>query len=182
MEARGNAQSYAAQGVNFVRSSLNYGPLAGLQTHIVGWWQEKRFTYAEDFHTYSLEWTPDWMRLYVDTRLQAMLNLKMTGKGGKSFFNRGDYPPTAHNGSDTEVVVGNIWAPNGVGNAAAPFDQEFYLILDLAVGGTSGWFPDGVGGKPWIDSSDTAMRDFALAQDTWVKTWPTNQDDRAFRM
>lgn len=27
-----------------------------------------------------------------------------------------------------------------------------------------------------------AMRDFALAQDDWSKTWPSNQNDRAFRM
>lgn len=26
------------------------------------------------------------------------------------------------------------------------------------------------------------MRDFALAQDDWSKTWPSNQNDRAFRM
>ncbi|KAI0087252.1 concanavalin A-like lectin/glucanase domain-containing protein [Irpex rosettiformis] len=186
MEARGNAQSYAAQGINFVRSSLNYGPLSTVQTHIVGWWQEKRFTYAEDFHTYALEWTPDWMRFYVDTRLQAMINLKITGKSGKSFFDRGGYPATAHNGSDAQVVVSDIWTEEkggvGVGVASAPFDQEFFLILDLAVGGTSGWFPDGVGDKPWLDGSDSAMKNFALAQDTWVKTWPSNQDDRAFRI
>lgn len=27
-----------------------------------------------------------------------------------------------------------------------------------------------------------AMRDFARAQDKWYPTWPTNPDDRAFRM
>ncbi|KAI0684989.1 concanavalin A-like lectin/glucanase domain-containing protein [Cytidiella melzeri] len=181
MEARGNDQSYAAQGINYIRSSLNYGPLASLQTHIVGWWQEKRFTYGEDFHTYGLEWTPDWMRFYVDTRLQAMMNLKVTGKGGKSFFDRGDYPTTAHNGSDTEVIVSNIWEEAG-GSSAAPFDQQFFLILDLAAGGTSGWFPDGVGGKPWVDQDSEAMKTFAEAQSTWFKTWPSNQDDRAFRI
>jgi len=31
--------------------------------------------------------------------------------------------------------------------------SEFYLILDVAVGATNGWFPDGVGGKPWLDGS-----------------------------
>ena len=29
----------------------------------------------------------------------------------------------------------------------------FYLIINLSAGGTSGWFPDNVGGKPWIDAS-----------------------------
>ena len=79
----------------------------------------------------------------------------------------------------------------------------FYLIINLSAGGTSGWFPDNIGGKPWIDASLStyspsplssllsltfigcnlaAMRDFALAQDTWSATWPSNPDDRAFRM
>ncbi|KAI0339324.1 concanavalin A-like lectin/glucanase [Trametopsis cervina] len=179
MEARGNGQSYAAQGINYVRSSLNYGPLASVQSHIVGWWQEKRFTYGEDFHTYSMEWTPDWMRFYVDSRLQAMINLKLTGKGGKSFFDRGAYPPTAHDGGDAQVAVTNIWDGQG---ASAPFNQEFFLILDLAAGGTSGWFPDGVGGKPWLDNSELAMVDFAKNQGTWEATWPSSADDRAFRI
>lgn len=82
----------------------------------------------------------------------------------------------------------------------------FYLIIDLAAGGTSGWFPDNKGGKPWYDGSLSmflssalpllrqhaksklthffvgAMRDFALAQDVWSATWPANPNDRAFRM
>jgi hypothetical protein len=37
----------------------------------------------------------------------------------------------------------NLW-PAGI---------EFYLIMDLAAGGTSGWFPDNVGNKPWYDGS-----------------------------
>ncbi|KAI0353342.1 concanavalin A-like lectin/glucanase [Trametes cingulata] len=181
MEARGNAPSYPGQGVNFVRSSLNYGVLQSVQTHLFGWWSQKQSSYDKEFHTYALEWTPDWIRFYVDTRLQAMMNLKITGKGGKDFFKRGDYPATATNGSNVAVVVENIWEQQG-GSAAAPFDQEFYLILDLAAGGTSGWFPDNVGNKPWFDGSKSAMRDFAHAQDQWAATWPSDANDRAFRM
>ena len=29
----------------------------------------------------------------------------------------------------------------------------FYLILDVAVGGTNGWFPDNAGNKPWLDGA-----------------------------
>ena len=29
----------------------------------------------------------------------------------------------------------------------------FYLILDVAVGGTNGWFPDGAGDKPWLNGA-----------------------------
>ena len=128
MEARGNAPSYPAQGVNYVRSSLNYGVLQSLQTHIFGWWSQKQSSYDKAFHVYAMEWTPDWMRFYVDSRLQAMINLKITGKGGKDFFKRGDYPATATNGSNVAVVVENIWEQQG-GSAAAPFDQGKSALL-----------------------------------------------------
>ncbi|CAG2066424.1 unnamed protein product, partial [Timema podura] len=38
----------------------------------------------------------------------------------------------------------------------APFDQEFYFLMNLAVGGVNGYFPDdgvNAGGKPWINTS-----------------------------
>lgn len=123
MEARGNGPSYPAQGTNFVRSSLNYGVLETLQTHIFGWWTQKRSSYDKAFHLYGLEWTPDWMRFFVDNRLQAMINLKITGKGGASFFERGNYPAAAHNNSADEVPITNIWEADG-GSASAPFDQR----------------------------------------------------------
>ncbi|KAF8911326.1 concanavalin A-like lectin/glucanase domain-containing protein [Mucidula mucida] len=177
MEARGNGPDYGAQGYNFVRASLNYGPMASLITKIYGWWQVKRGGYNEGFHTYTLEWSKDWMRIYVDSRLHAMLDLGVR-KEKQSFFERGNYPETAQNGS-SEVVVPNPWE---FGSWMAPYDQDFYLIINVAAGGTSGWFPDGVGDKPWHDGSSSAMYDFANKQDTWSATWPTNPDDRAFRI
>jgi len=49
--------------------------------------------------------------------------------------------------------IGNPWSG---GSKMAPFDKDFYLILNVAVGGTNGFFPDGVanpGGKPWLNTS-----------------------------
>jgi hypothetical protein len=86
-----------------------------------------------------------------------------------------------------------------------PFSIAFYLILDVAVGGTNGWFPDGAGdgatAKPWLNGAISAdflfvfsskrlnlndvldaMQQFAQAQDTWYPTWPESEDDRAMRM
>ncbi|KZT06745.1 glycoside hydrolase family 16 protein [Laetiporus sulphureus 93-53] len=180
MMARGNPSSYPAQGVDYVRGQLIYGVMASLQTTLYGWWDSKMTPYSEGFHTYSLEWTADWMRIYVDSRLHAMVESKIQGRGGKSFFDRGDYPTTTQNGS-SEVVVENIWEQAG-GGPNAPFDQEFYLILDVAAGGTNGWFPDSEGDKPWYDGSDTAMREFAEAQSTWAASWPSDAADRAFRV
>lgn len=132
MEARGNGPEYTAQGINYVRSSLNYGPLATLQSHIFGWWSNKRASYDGEFHTYTMEWTPDWMRFYVDARLQAMMNVKINGRGGKSFFELGNYPDTAKNGSDADVVVTDVWADMG-GSRAAPFDQCMFLCWPIII-------------------------------------------------
>ncbi|KIK95205.1 glycoside hydrolase family 16 protein [Paxillus rubicundulus Ve08.2h10] len=199
LEARGNLPSYPAQGSNYVRSTLNYGPFAAGSTPIstgvdsitttlvkslYGWVSTKRGNFASDYHVYAMEWTGTWMRFYTDSRLQAMINLDISSKNTDSyFFNVGDFPAVAMNMSSGEYIeVQDPWSTAYGGTAAAPFDQQFYLVIDLAVGGTSGWFPDGVGGKPWYDSSATAMRDFASAQTTWSATWPSSPDSRAFKI
>ena len=63
MEARGNPRSYPAQGVDFVRGSLNWGPLATLNENFrtFGWWQARRSTFNQGFHTYVLEWSDKFM-------------------------------------------------------------------------------------------------------------------------
>ncbi|KAI0925381.1 hypothetical protein AcV7_005639 [Taiwanofungus camphoratus] len=174
IESRGNGPEYKAQGVNYVRSSLNWGPFSFLNGvyKTYGWWTKRRSTFADGFHTYAVEWTPKFIRMYVDTRLDHMLELSFN----KPFFERGDFPPTIENGS-TYIATPNPWV-NGTPNVA-PFDQPFYLIMNVAVGGTSGWFPDGVGNKPWLDGSLTAMSDFANKQGEWYATWPQNTQDRA---
>ena len=83
--------------------------------------------------------------MYVDTRLHRTVDLRFN----LPFFERGNFPQVITNGTE-QIVLQNPWVnrPN-----SAPFDQSFYLILNVAVGGTNGWFPDGVGNKPWLDGS-----------------------------
>lgn len=64
----------------------------------------------------------------------------------------------------------------------APFDQKFYLIFNVAVGGTNGYFPDGMGGKPWNDKSTTAYQDFNNALDAVIKTWDMQGDGSALQI
>nr|GAT50240.1 glycoside hydrolase family 16 protein [Mycena chlorophos] len=175
MEARGNSPSYPAQGTNFVRSTLQYGPFAALVARSYGWYGMKRSSFDQGFHTYGLEWDDTWMRFYVDSMVRQTLYIS-TKKSKDSFWNRAGFPATAQNGS-SEVVVENPYKSNN-----APFNQPFYLIIDLAVGGTSGWFPDKVGGKPWLDGSNTAMYDFWQAKNSWYSTWPQNPEEGAFRI
>ena len=85
------------------------------------------------------------MRIYVDSRLHKLVDIRFN----EPFFKRGDFPQTVANGSQW-IVTPNPWVD---GTDAAPFDQAFYLGLHVGVGGTNGWFPDGVGDKPWLDGS-----------------------------
>ncbi|THG96108.1 hypothetical protein EW026_g5660 [Hermanssonia centrifuga] len=173
MESRGNSPEYKAQGRDVVRGSLNWGPFSWLNgvSKTYGWWNDRRQSYDQGFHTYSVEWNEQFIRIYVDTRLHKMLQISFN----EPFFQRGDFPPFVANGTQT-IATPNPWVN---GTTAAPFDKPFYVIMNVAAGGTNGWFPDGVGGKPWFDSSVTAMSEFANAQDTWYSTWATDPKDRA---
>jgi hypothetical protein len=58
---------------------------------------------------------------------------------------QGNGPPVSYPqpvSSQTQSLIlkkGNPWGLSP--NPNAPFDQSFYLILNVAVGGTSGYFP-----------------------------------------
>jgi hypothetical protein len=116
--------------------------------------------------TYGLEWTPTHLYTYIDTRLMQVLytNFKTP------FWQRGKFPVSDTNG--TAFV--DPWSQTG--NPATPFDEPFYLILNVAVGGTNGWFQDGKAGKPWVDASPTARKDFWDAKEQWYTTWQDNSE------
>ncbi|KAG6873720.1 hypothetical protein C0995_012186 [Termitomyces sp. Mi166 len=204
LEARGNSPAYPAQGSNFVRSQLQYGldqtltpinvPGATKQPQpltkdLFGWFSLKRTSFDKGFHTYVVEWDESFVRFWVDGRVRSILEVDVNPKtkpnkngegGGGTFWDKGRFPATAQNKTTGAVVV--VQDPWKEGTPTAPFDQRFYLNVDLGVGGKTGWFPDDKGGKPWYDGSATAMRDFNNDIDTWYATWPQNADDRAFRM
>ncbi|KAF8996472.1 concanavalin A-like lectin/glucanase [Hymenopellis radicata] len=126
MEARGNGPSYPKQGSNYVRGSLNWGPMIWLNAvaKTYGWWKLRRGGYNDEFHTYSIEWTEDFVRIYVDTRLHHMFETKIK----QSFWDRGEFPPVILNGSES-IVLEDPWVN---GTKAAPFDQrESSLPLHL---------------------------------------------------
>jgi len=77
----------------------------------------------------------------------------------------GKFPLNDHDGS--RLV--NPWEDTGRKNT--PFDQDFYLVLNVAVGSTNGWFKDGLGNKPWVDRDHGAMKEFWEARDQWYPTW-----------
>ncbi len=70
-------------------------------------------SFSSDFHEYSVEWEPGEMRFYIDGNLYHTVN---------SWF-------TANEGEDDKPYP-------------APFNQDFYVILNLAIGGTWPGNPD----------------------------------------
>jgi hypothetical protein len=88
------------------------------------------------------------------------------------FWKYGQFPLSDSNGTSLQ----DPWSYTG--RDSTPFDQNFYLILNVAVGGTNGWFKDGASGKPWLDGSATAPKDFWDARDQWYPTWQKNGEMR----
>lgn len=187
LESRGNSILYTAHGSNYVQGSLNWGPTPSLNgvSHSYSFWSSKRQSFSSDFHTYVLEWTEGFLRIYVDTRLHTLLEYVFD----EPFFEVGvkdlGWPEEVRNDTTGEVeVLQDPWVGEdgqpkasllGKGGKpkrwAAPFDQgilfvcretvlytlinaviEFYLIINVAVGGTNGWFPESQGNKPWLDN------------------------------
>jgi len=83
--------------------------------------------FSDEYHLFKLKWTPDNLTFEVDEHEPWTV----TGPFG------GNY--------------------TGSSSIVAPFDQEFYFLLNVAVGGTMGYFPDNVkysNGKPWTNEEN----------------------------
>jgi hypothetical protein len=93
-----------------------------------------------------------------------LVQVLFVGFKGKTLWELGEFAKQEEN----STLLENPW-----GNQArnAPFDQNFYLILNVAVGGTNGWFPDNVAKKPWLNSGISTQRDFYSNANEWLPTW-----------
>ena len=157
MESRGNPNYpfSAGGGVESFGSTLHWGPD----------WSQNRFELthvdfkhsaklSEEFHTYGLHWTADRLYTYFDNPSNIILDVDLSSQ---SFWDKGKFASSYK----------NPWA----GLVNAPFNEEFYIVINLAVGGTAGYFPDGVAGKPWSDKSSTSVNQFYDAKGQWWPTW-----------
>ncbi|KAI7782681.1 hypothetical protein LA080_013017 [Diaporthe eres] len=162
-ESRGNNHTYSQGGDNVIASTLHWGPDHATDR----WWQTSKkrtarhSVYSEGFNTFGLEWSEKYVFTYINNRLMMVMYTPFA----KKMWKRGKFPPANSNG--TALI--DPWSQTGRDNT--PFDQQFYLILNLAVGGTNGWFKDGKDGKPWLDTSKNAPKEFWEARDQWKPTW-----------
>jgi beta-glucanase (GH16 family) len=88
-----------------IGGTIHYGGTYPSNTYSGGSYSLGGTSFADDFHIYAVEWEPDEMRWYVDGVLYS-------------------------------TKSSSEWYTNAApGDEQAPFDQEFYIILNAAIGG-----------------------------------------------
>jgi len=162
VESRGNAAGYnpggVAGGVDTFASTLHFGP----------YWAQDPYTlttasktlndgtdFSTNWHTFGLFWNETMIYTYLDNDNNRVLEVPIK----QSFWDLGGWG----------TKFNNPW--QYASNMNAPFDQEFFIILNVASGGTNGYFPDGYGGKPWTNTDPNAVNSFWNAHNTWYSTW-----------
>lgn len=162
LESRGNNHTFMQGGNDIASSALHWGP----DKITDAWWQTyaklpaSHSTFSADFNIFCLEWSKKYLYTYINSRLMQVLYVPFE----KPLWERGSFWKKK---DENGTAFANPW-----GNSTnAPFDQFFFLIINLGVGGTNGWFEDRQGGKPWFDDSPAAKRDFWSARDKWYPTW-----------
>jgi LPXTG-motif cell wall-anchored protein len=104
----------AGKNVNEIGGTIHYGEVYPNNVHKGKTYEFPVGESITDFHTYSIEWEPGEIRWYVDGNLyQTSTNWYSKDKNNAEKYS---FP--------------------------APFDQEFYMVLNLAVGGWYGGDPD----------------------------------------
>lgn len=173
MESRGNKGLVNAGGVNIgtqqVGSTLHWGPNSNYNRYEYTHFEKQNDAgYDNDFHLYQMEWNSDHISFSIDDQLIGSIT---PPDGG--FWELGNLAQTN---------VNNPW--NGY-TKMAPFDQEFHIIINLAVGGTT-YFPDDAtnsnGAKPWLNTSPRASADFWEGRDSWLPTWNLPSDSSALQV
>lgn len=173
MESRGNKNLFNSKGINIgtqqVTSTLHFGPNVHYNRQSYAHFEKQNAKgFDADFHLYQLNWTPDNISFSID---DEVIGTVTPPEGG--FWELGHLGNTG---------LDNPWKRN---TKMAPFDQEFYIILNLAVGGIS-YFPDdavnSAGDKPWLNTSPHAATDFWDGRNNWLPTWNLSSDSSAFQI
>jgi len=177
IEARANKQLTTSSsfidgsniGISQIGTTLHWGPYYGSDQFAMShehYILDNNQLFSDDYHIFVLEWTPNGFISSVDDVIYFNVSTPSNG-----YWNYGNF--------DTRYP--NSFNPWISGNIDAPFDKEFFLIINLACGGTSGFFPDGSMSnpgngineyvKPWGDTTSTAYTDFWNSRNSWYPTW-----------
>lgn len=167
MEARGNDPATFNVGRNTVGGTLHWGPNKDLDMYArtTNGLSMRRRDFSDDFHTFGLVWSPKYIFTYYDSVLKQTLYTPF-GKSSGDMYSRGGFGSMNYMSNGAPA---NPWASSA--NPNAPFDMPFYLIMNLAVGSTNGYFADGYASKPWVDKANNSAAMFWSAKNNWESTW-----------
>jgi len=163
MESRGNAPGYPYHGSDYIGSTLHWGPYYPqdpFDKTRVEYQLPAGQSFADAFHIFGLYWDSTGLYTYVDNDSNKVLKVNWTAPttSNNYFYDLGQF--------DQKLHAANPWAYSSKG---APFDQEFYIILDVAVGGAINYFYEDAN-RPW-KNDQFAMKDFWNARSQWLPTW-----------
>lgn len=159
MESHGNAAGSEVGGVDSASSTLHFGPnwLADPWDLAHGTKKlEGGKTFADDFHIFGVKWDEHGLYTYIDDDKNRLVEVNFDEK---SMWELGQFD---------ELNYANPWQGRG---KSAPFDQKFHLIMNVAVGGTNDYWPDGKSNKPWSKEVPDAAKRFWEARSDWLPTW-----------
>eukprot|EP00475_Leptophrys_vorax_P045439 TRINITY_DN941_c0_g1_i2.p1 TRINITY_DN941_c0_g1~~TRINITY_DN941_c0_g1_i2.p1 ORF type:complete len:272 (-),score=55.99 TRINITY_DN941_c0_g1_i2:620-1435(-) len=160
VESRGNLK-YASEGggAETVSSTLHWGPFYGQDPYKLthgNFSLRDGKTFNDDFHTFGLIWTKTSIKTYVDSPSNVILEVDFTEQ---TLWEKGGWDKTD---------LDNPWRG---GPKNAPFDQKYYIIMNVACGGTTGYWEDSEPNKPWIDNDVHAINNFWNHRGSWYPTW-----------
>jgi beta-glucanase (GH16 family) len=133
LEVRSNRNLFDGNlnvGIEQAGSTMHFGP----EWNVNGWstahhTQNKYPGYDADFHVYKLVWGPTQIQFIIDDETIG------TVEASSGFWERGGFESSG---------LPNPWVN---ASSMAPFDQEFYVIMNVAVGGTN-YFADSLRNEP----------------------------------
>lgn len=137
MESRGNGRSYPEGGRNWYYGTMHWAPTAASDAY----WRTtsankiRRGDYSEEFHTYGIQWTDKYLYFYVDSKIRQIFFMGFKEK--KPLYDLGGFSRMS---DENSTLLANPWAHSNSTTGNAPFDERFYLILNVAVGSRNGWF------------------------------------------
>lgn len=166
VQSRGNPISFISGGRNKIDSIVHFGADGHPYTDQANWARNRvklsRSEFSAGFHTFGLEWTPTYIRTWLDYPSNTILEVKWP----KGFWPKADYARYTN-----DVNYKYLADPWTNGSLAAPYDVPFHLTLRSNVGAVNGMFAD-VTSKPWYDGSGRGAAMIAFQDNTtWVDSW-----------
>ncbi|ORY80972.1 concanavalin A-like lectin/glucanase domain-containing protein, partial [Protomyces lactucae-debilis] len=176
VESRGNPPGFPGGGRDTIQSSVHIGPVgkwgnayadSNYDTHPVV--PIPMADLSKEYHTYGCDITPQGISVWIDEPIYTTMVYKFE----KSPFVQWGLP---NNGPDGEPFA-NPWQVSPL--KAAPFDEPFHLILNVAFAGVPGYFTSdesanyGNSATPWI-----AFKQMWESYPKWMSDWG-DEDERS---